>query len=347
MLGLTCVPQKVYEFLYQFKHHFRCGQDRHFLIFCWLMVGITVDQGKGTIKAMHRLLPSKLTYWAMMRMIRSGLWDADMLITDMVEVVLATLPPPRDGVLHLIGDTTIKTKRGAKHPLAHKTKMNNYQHYLFGFEMVLLIAAWDSYRIPIGCALIDPNRKGHQNILFRKMLRKFKPPAWATTIIVEADAGFAAKQTFKLITRLNYYYVFAISRTRKFEDGKHVKDLVQHLPKHYYHRVASYKPTGRRRDYWVYERRAALKDLGDVTLLLSKQRRNDGPKKAKLIVTNIPDATTTQILSYYARRWAIEVCQSQPVKLTWRPLRYAGFIMKYLRGRVKREDKINIHILPC
>ncbi|MEW6733544.1 MAG: ATP-binding protein, partial [Acidobacteriota bacterium] len=42
-----------------------------------------------------------------------------------------------------------------------------------------------------------------------------------------------------------------------------------------------------------------------------------------------------------------EVCQSQPVKLTWRPLRYAGFIMKYLRGRVKREDKINIHILPC
>ena len=44
-----------------------------------------------------------------------------------------------------------------------------------------------------------------------------------------------------------------------------------------------------------------------MTVLLSKKRRNEGPKKIKLIVTNRTDATARQILDAYARRWAVEV----------------------------------------
>jgi len=81
----------------------------------------------------------------------------------------------------------------------------------------------------------------------------------------------------------------------------------QILARLYYRRVASYKPDQRRKDYWVYARRARLNTLGDVTILLSKQRRNDGPKKIKLIVTNLDNPSTSAILNAYARRWAVEV----------------------------------------
>jgi hypothetical protein len=32
MLGLTCIPGKIYLFLYSFKHRFRCSQARHFML---------------------------------------------------------------------------------------------------------------------------------------------------------------------------------------------------------------------------------------------------------------------------------------------------------------------------
>ena len=307
MLGLTCVPPKVYEILFPFKTHFRCRQGRHFVLFCWLLVMLVIDQGKGTLKELSRLMPERIKYWALMRMVRSGWWDERVLVTELSGDVLRHLPPPADGTLHLVGDATIKGKRGRKHPVGRTCRVNEYARFCYGFEMVLLVASWAHFRVPVAIAVIDPHRQGQQNILFRRMLREFVPPAWAHRVVVEADAGFAATKTFRLIERLGYGYVCAVARTRKFTDGRYLRDLVQHLPKSSYHRIKTSKPDGRRRDYWVYECRRSLHDLGDVTIILSKQRRNDGPKKAKIIVTNLDGATVGQVLSYYARRWGVEV----------------------------------------
>ncbi len=46
---------------------------------------------------------------------------------------------------------------------------------------------------------------------------------------------------------------------------------------------------------------------GCVTIVLSKQRRNSGPKKTKIIVTNLRGVSPGEILSHYARRWGVEV----------------------------------------
>jgi hypothetical protein len=307
VIGITVLPGNVYDFLYQFKAHFRCKQSRHFVLFCWLIVMLIIDQGKGKIKGLSRIMPQRVRYWALMRMIRSGQWDAQELLEDMVYQVLAWLPAPADRVVYLIGDTTLKSKRGKKHPLGRKARTNDYAGYTFGFEMVIIIASWGRYRIPAGIGLIDPKRKGHQNILFRQMIKDFVVPKWASKVIVEADGGFAANETFGVIEQKRYRYVFAVSRTRKFSDGKHLGDLVRYLPRSYYHRVASYKPEGRRKDYWVYSRGASLNGLGDVTIVLSKRRRNEGPKKVKIIVTNLEGASEGEILSIYMRRWSIEL----------------------------------------
>ena len=96
-------------------------------------------------------------------------------------------------------------------------------------------------------------------------------------------------------------------RTRKFTDGKYLRDLVQHLPKALYRRRATYKPDGRRQDYWVFMRHAELHQLGDVTIVLSKKRRNFGPKRVKIIVTNLLDVSASEVISQYSIRWAVEL----------------------------------------
>ena len=96
-------------------------------------------------------------------------------------------------------------------------------------------------------------------------------------------------------------------RTRKLTNGRYLRALVQHLPKSWYYRRASHKPDGRRRDYWVFTRHATLHQLGDVTIVLSKQRRNDGPKGVQILVTNRPPASAGAILSIDAWRWGVAV----------------------------------------
>lgn len=104
-----------------------------------------------------------------------------------------------------------------------------------------------------------------------------------------------------------YGYVFSVSRTRKFEDGKSLRDFVKHLPRSFYRRVKSVKPDGRRMDYWTYKTCKRIHNLGEVTILLSKKRLNSAPNKTKIFVTNLSELSAGEILSYYARRWAIEV----------------------------------------
>ena len=132
-------------------------------------------------------------------MVRSGQWDDAVLVTQMSRDVLNWLPPPADGVIHLSADKTRKDKRGRKHPLGLVTRDRAHSPYHFGFEMVLLIASWDHYRIPIRMAVMDPQVKGHPNILFRHMLETVELPSWVRHVIVLGDAGFAANPTLKLI----------------------------------------------------------------------------------------------------------------------------------------------------
>src|SRR5881409_2965813 len=135
MWGCTCIPSKVYQVLYPLKRHFRCAQARHFLLFCWLLIALIRDPGKGTLQGLHSYLPPTLQYWTTLRMIRSGQWDAEAVVDDMATATLRALPPPADGVLYLIGDSTLKDQRGRKHPLGHTTRQSEHDPYTFGFEM--------------------------------------------------------------------------------------------------------------------------------------------------------------------------------------------------------------------
>jgi hypothetical protein len=307
-MGLSRIPQRVSNALASVAVSFSCPQGQHFRVFCWLLVTLIVSEGGARLKALTRLMPRSLAYWTVLRMLRSGYWDAAFLVEELSVAVLATLPPPADGVLHLTGDSTLTARTGEQQPLARKTRTNEFAPYVFGQALVLMIAQWGHYRVPVKAAVVDPQITGHQNRLFRQMRQDFLPPAWVTQVIVEADAAFAAKATLKSITDRGWGYIFGLARTWKLADGTHLRDLARHTPHGCYHRYVAHKPDGRRKCYWVFRRTACVRHLGQVTLLLSKRRRNDGPQRIKLLVTNLAEATTTgTILSHYPRRWGVEV----------------------------------------
>jgi len=68
-----------------------------------------------------------------------------------------------------------------------------------------------------------------------------------------------------------------------------------------------------------------------------------------LFITNVPATVwpPQTVCIAYSLRWQVEICQSQPVKMTRRPLRLLTATIIYLRGRVKREHIIDIDLLPC
>jgi len=67
------------------------------------------------------------------------------------------------------------------------------------------------------------------------------------------------------------------------------------------------------------------------------------------LVTTLLDAAVYRVADLaelYRWRWRVEVCQTQPVNMTWCPLRHASRTINDLRGPLKREYVGDIHVLP-
>jgi hypothetical protein len=123
--------------------------------------------------------------------------------------------------------------------VAQKGRKSKYHPWFFGIRFVLLIAAWDGYRIPVGFRIILPKRhQGYQNenAWFCEMLSEFTPPSWATWVIVSGDAAYGSKANMKMVKdrdqadgERRWGFVFALARAWKTVDEKMIKNLVTHL----------------------------------------------------------------------------------------------------------------------
>src|SRR5215813_98537 len=83
-------------------------------------------------------------------------------------------------------------------------------------------------------------------------------------------------------------------------------------------------------------------------LVLVKQvfTNEDGSCGFLYLVSSATTLSFDDLTTTYQKRWQVEVCQSQPVKMSWRPLRVLVATIIYLRGLGKREDIIDIDLLP-
>lgn len=298
-------------------------KSRHDLLLCWLIFLQVVFPGPKKLKEQARWSPAFITEWRFRRLLKATYWSIQVLVTWFAYEAIKTFPAPEDGILYLIGDGSEKPKRGKKHPVAQKGRKSNRHPYFFGIRFVILMAAWDVYRIPVGFRIILPKLHPDyqtENALFREMVLQFVPPTWAKMVIVQGDAAYGSKDNMKMVQQRDtadqnrhWRFVFGIARTWKSEDGKSLRDLVNHLPRKYYNRTWVPRLAGenRRKTFWIYGKKMRLTHIGDVMVLLSKTGPNVSPKKTKLIVTNLTDCTPRQIAAIYQRRWSIEILMKE------------------------------------
>jgi len=293
-------------------------KGRHRLILCWLIVMQALFPGRKTLEELARWTPASITVWRFRRVLKAVYWEVHVLVAWWVEEALQTLPPAKDGTLYLVGDGSVKPKRGTKNPVAQKGRKSEQQPWFFGIRFALLIATWDDYRLPVAFRVIrrktDPAYQT-ENALFREMVQCFIPPPWATRVIVEGDAAYGSQDNMKMVMQRDaadparrWGFVFAIARTWKTVEDKTIKDLVTHLPRTYYQRVRVPRLPGATgcKIFWVYSTRLCLRHIGDVTVVLSKRGRNLGPKQTKILVTNLDEWIPRQVVGAYQRRWPVE-----------------------------------------
>ena len=154
-------------------------RGRHRLIFCWLIFMQAVHPGRKTLEEMARWTPATITAWRFGRLLKAAYWNVHLLVSWLAQDLLATLPAPANGILYLFGDGSHADKRGTKNPVAQKGRISQHHPWFFGLRFVLLMAAWDGYRIPVGFRLILPKRHADyrsENALFREMVGEFVPP---------------------------------------------------------------------------------------------------------------------------------------------------------------------------
>jgi hypothetical protein len=310
MIRMTRVPEEVTRLLAPLKPYF---SYRHYLVFCWLLIAHLLCFGKATVQGLARYTPPHVAAWHLRRLLAAGRWQWARVWEWLVSEALAAFPSPKDGVLYLVVDSTLKGKRGKKNPLAKKGRLNEYAPFTFGLHVVLLIAQWDVYRIPLAFRVVKPKGSpGYQseNALFREMLQEVILPAWCKKVVVVADAAYPSRANLQAIQARHWFFVIAFPRTWKLANGQHLRDIVTHLPIHHYRqvRVPLIVPSARRRVFWTFAKRAELRQVGDVTVVLSRRRRNDSPRHTKLLVTNLPQATAHLTVALYLRRWPVELC---------------------------------------
>ena len=278
-----------------------------------------IAPGPKTVKELSRWCPSRFQEWHFRRLLKAGYWSVFIIISWFAEEAMKSFPPPSDGVVYVIGDSSEKPKRGKKNPSAQKGKKGKNKPFFFGIRFAILVVCWDVFRIPVDFRIILP--KDHKNYknenqLFREMLENFRPPDWAETVIVMGDAAYASRANMKAVKekdkadcKRRWFFVFSVSRTWKQENGKSIKDFVTYLPHKFFKKtwIPPLCKGQRRKLFWIFGKVVRLRHVGEVTVVLSKKGRNVVPKKTKILVTNLPNATARQVISAYQRRWSVEI----------------------------------------
>jgi hypothetical protein len=219
-------------------------RGHHRLILCWLIFMQAISPGPKTLEEMARWTPTTITAWRFGRLLKATYWNVQLIVSWLAHDLLMTLPAPTNGILYLFGDGSHADKRGTKNPVVQKGRISQHHPWFFGLRFVLLMAAWDGYRVPVSFRLILPKRHAayrSENALFREMVAAFVPPSWAKLVIVGGDAAYGSKANMRMVQDRDkadparrWGFVFAIARTWKTVEEQSIKNLVTHLPQKYY-----------------------------------------------------------------------------------------------------------------
>ena len=130
MIRMTRLPEEVTRLLAPLKPYF---SYRHYLVFCWLLVAHLVCFGKATVQGLARYTPTHVAAWHLRRLLAAGRWQWEQVLHWLVSEALAAFPPPKDGVLYLVVDSTLKGKREQTKPAGQERAAERVRALHFWF----------------------------------------------------------------------------------------------------------------------------------------------------------------------------------------------------------------------
>lgn len=198
-MSLTCLPRRVSQGLRVLRPGVR---HPHQVVFSGLLVLPLVDGERANLKALARHGPAHLAYQHDRRLGCASSWGTKTVLWWCADQALQAFPPPEDGLLSLVGDSTLQGTRGSTPPVAQNTRLHRYHPSVFGCRIVLLMAPWDVYRLPVDVALVSRTGTSGdhtETALCRQMRQTFRPPAWCQEGIVVADAADASRAHLELL----------------------------------------------------------------------------------------------------------------------------------------------------
>ena len=130
-------------------------------IVSWLIYLQIVVSGRKTKTEIARNGPTFFTESKISIFLEATYWSIHTLVTWLSDAVIANYPPPKDGVIRLTVDGSHKTKCEKKSSIVQKSKTSHNKPYFWGIRFVVLILAWDVYRIPVAFKIVLP--KTHPN----------------------------------------------------------------------------------------------------------------------------------------------------------------------------------------
>jgi hypothetical protein len=167
-------------------------RGRHRLILCWLVVMQAVHPGRTTLAERAKGTPAAITAWRFGRLRKATYGNVPLLVSWLAHDLLATWPPPANGVLELGGAGSPADQRGTKNPVGQQGRLSQQPPGFLGVRVVLVMAAWDGYRVPVSCRIILPKRPAayrSEKALLRAMVEAFVPPRWAKLVSVGGEAA--------------------------------------------------------------------------------------------------------------------------------------------------------------
>ena len=135
----------------------------HHLVFMWIVTLQTAYSSNSRLITLSRYSPSHITYSLLKKFISSAYWFTSHIWNFIILKIISKLPPPEDGILYIIADSTTKAKRGKNNPANKYKKKWKTDPFLFGLEIFFIILHWNSFRIPVWFKIIrkkdDPTYK--------------------------------------------------------------------------------------------------------------------------------------------------------------------------------------------
>lgn len=308
MFRLSCLPQFYRAILAPLRKHFKWS---HFLTFSWLLLIIMLHHGPGNLAQIKAYMP--LPYRFLTRFLASSYWNTQELWNHLLSLVLKCLPEPEDKICYVIADATDVPKRSKQNPFAKKGKKSKNSPWHFGLHILVVSFHWGPWRIPVAFKLVkakDSPDYVNENQLLRELLPEVKKilPSWAKQVIFLADSAYASKANFRCLKKLNWFYVVACAKTWNLANGTPLKARLKKLQKQQFKQTwIPFKDGKRRRCFYIRKENLQLNELGDVTVVFSKIRRNDAPACSRVLLTNLPKLTGREILMKYQKRWHTEV----------------------------------------